>query len=229
MRRVANFVLVGAVAAVAVAAAVDSLRDDPKPVPAEVRGELIYSDADCRRHGIRLPGLARRDFLTLGCAVFSRADNLGVRDGEVSWFAYPVPGGSTTLLRRYEVPEERRVIEVAWLQGRRFAAVLSPGELLTVWEGNLQVLGLGRGAFDGLRASTRGRYFAVRDHGALRVFDREGRELDLPAGHAIAWSPAERYAAIATGDEVLIVPAEGGEPLARLSVRARDLDWRREP
>ena len=29
----------------------------------------------------------------VGCGVFTRHDNLGVRNGAVAWFAYPVPGG----------------------------------------------------------------------------------------------------------------------------------------
>jgi hypothetical protein len=220
VRTVASGLAVAAVAVVALLAALDSLRDGPEPIPPEVRGELVYSDADCRRHAVRLPDLARRDFLTVGCGVFTRRDNLGVRDGEVAWFAYPVPGGTTTLLRNPDVRE------VAWLGGRRFAAALAGGTL-TIWEGDRLLRVVARGSYRGLRASPNGRYFAASAEGGLAVFAADGRRLDLPAGHAIAWSPNERFAAVAGADEVAIVPAAGGEPLARIPLSVADLDWQR--
>jgi hypothetical protein len=215
------------VLAVVAVAAVDALREDPKPLPAIVRGELVYSDSDCRRHGVRLPSLGRRDFLTVGCDVFSRGDSLGVLDGNVAWFAFPVPGGSTTLLRREEVPPGLRVVEVAWLGDTRFAAVLAPGGVLTVWDGDQLYRRLGPG-YEQVRASPRGQFLAALEDGGYAVFDGGGARLDLPAGHAIAWSPDDRFVAVALADEIVLLRAEGGEPLARLSVRARDLDWRRE-
>lgn len=212
--------VVGAVAAVAAAAALDSLWGTPEPIPAEVRGELVYSDPACGRHAVRLPDLARRDFLTVGCGVFTRRDNLGVRDGEVAWFAYPVPGGTTTLLRNHDV------LEVAWLGGRRFAAALAGGRL-TIWEGDRLVGVVARGSYRGLRASPNGGYFAAIAPDGLAVFDAGGRRLDLPEGHAIAWSPDERFAAVAGAEEVEIVPAAGGDPVARIPLSVADLDWQR--
>ena len=123
VRALASLLAVAAVVAVAAAAAVDSFRGAPAAIPGDVRGELVYSDASCHRHAVGLPGLARRDFLTVGCGVFTRHDNLGVRNGAVAWFAYPVPGGTTTLLRPRELPPGVTVQTVAWLGGRRFAAV----------------------------------------------------------------------------------------------------------
>jgi hypothetical protein len=220
VRTVASRLAVAAVAVVALLAALDSLRDGPEPIPSEVRGELVYSDPDCRRHAVRLPDLARRDFLTIGCGVFTRRDNLGVRDGEVAWFAYPVPGGTTTLLRNPDVRE------VAWLGGRRFAAALA-GETLTIWEGDRLLQVVARGSYRGLRASPNGRYFAAIAGDGLAVFDAKGRRLELPKGHAIAWSPDERFAAVAGADQVAIVPAGGGEPVARIPLSVADLDWQR--
>jgi hypothetical protein len=222
--------VVAAVATVGAAALVDALRGpgvEPASVPAEIRGELVYSDAGCRRHSIRLPDLARRSFLTVGCGVFTRTDNLGVKDGDVAWFAYPVPGGTTTLLRRDQLPSGLRVREAVWLRGRRFAAVLVPGGMLTIWEGARLLRVVLRGAqLRELRASPNARYFAGLAGGGLVVFDRHGRPLDLPRGSAIAWSPDERFAAIALGDEIAFVPADGGDPVARIPVSAVDLDWR---
>jgi hypothetical protein len=205
---------------VALVAALDALRGGPEPIPPEVQGELVYSDPDCGRHAVRLPDLARRDFLTVGCGVFTRRDNLGVRDGEVAWFAYPVPGGTTTLLRNPDVRE------VAWLGGRRFAAALAGGSL-TIWEGDRLVRVVARGSYRALRASPNGSFFAAIAGDGLAVFDAAGRRLDLPEGHAIAWSPDERFAAVAGADEIEIVPAGGGEPVARIPLSVADLDWQR--
>ena len=217
--RLPSAVAVAAVVAVALVAGLDSLRSDPAPVPAGVRGELVYSDAACRRHAVRLPDLARRDFLTVGCGVFTRRDNLGVRDGVVAWFAYPVPGGTTTVLRNTAVQA------VAWLGGRRFAAVLAGGRL-TIWEGERLLHVLERGSYRDLRASPAGTYFAAVDRGELVVFDREGLPVPILPGRAIAWSPDERLAAVAWEDELVVVTARTGEPLARIEARARDVDWR---
>lgn len=200
-------------------AALDALRGGPAPVPAGVRGELVYADAACHRHSVRLPDLARRDFLTVGCGVFTRRDNLGVKDGVVAWFAYPEPGGTTTLLRN------RAVEEVAWLGGRQFAATLAGGRL-TIWEGDRLLDEVARGSYRELRASPAGTYFAALN-GALSVFDRRGRRISLPDGRTIAWSPDERLAAVAREDEVLIVPARGGDPVLRIPLSVADLDWRR--
>jgi hypothetical protein len=226
MRALASLLAVAAVAAVAVAAAVDAIRGGPAAVPRDVRGELVYSDGSCHRHAIRLPGLARRDYLTVGCGVFTRRDNLGVRDGSVAWFAYPVPGGTTTLLPRSRVPAGVTVRTVAWLGGRRFAAVLDPDRRVTVWQGIRPLTEGASGAFGELRSSPRGRYFAALGGGRVSVLDRDGRPLWQTSGRAIAWSPDERYAAVAREDELAIVDAGDGSGVARLGVGAVDVDWR---
>ena len=230
---------VAAVLAVALAAALDAFdreREAAPRVPSDVRGELVWSDEDCRRHALRLPDLARRDYLTVGCGVFTRTDNLGVKDGAVAWFAYPEPGGTTTLLSRRDLAEQAgdaaRVRSVVWLRGRRFAAIVDkPGPVLTLWEGSdlRRALEAGVG-FTELRASPSARYFAAvdPDRSTLAVFDRDGRRVDVTGGRAIAWSPDERYAAVAGDGHVVVVPAGGGAPVARIPVAARDLDWRAE-
>jgi hypothetical protein len=230
--RLVNALVVGAVAVLVAVAALDALRDEQDDgVPASIRGELVYSDLECRRHALRLPDLARRDFRTVGCGVFTRYDNLGVKDGEVAWFAYPVPGGTTTLLSRDALRREAgarfRVRMVAWLRGVRFAAILEgPRTLLTVWEGSKLVNVVGPTEGSELRASPSGRFFAVLGTRSLQVYDRHGNQLALSGGRSIAWSPGERYAAVAAEGSVLIVPAAGGEALARIPVDALDLDWR---
>lgn len=237
MGRLVNALVVGAVAVLVAVAAVDALRgDEEEPsVPPTVRGELVYSDEECRRHAVRLPDLARRDFLTVGCGVFTRYDNLGVKDGDVAWFAYPVPGGTTTLLTSgqlaAEVGDGFRVRDVAWLRGVRFAAVVSgTHQFVAVFDGTTMLASLDARAPGParVRASPTGRYFAVLEGGSVQVYDRDGHVVPVrgPA-RSIAWSPGERYAALATDGRVLIVQAAGGEPVARISVDALDLDWRR--
>jgi len=226
VRALASLAAVTVVAAVVAAAAVDSFRGRAKAVPDDVRGELVYSDASCHRHAVGLPGLARRDFLTVGCGVFTRRDNLGVREGAVSWFAYPVPGGTTTLLTRNELPAGRAVRTVAWLGGRRFAAVLEPEGQLTVWRGSVQLRAGARGAFSELRSSPRASYFAALGGGRVSVLDRDGHPRWQTDGRAIAWSPDERYAAVARTSELSILRARDGRRVARLAVQATDVDWR---
>jgi hypothetical protein len=60
----------------------------------------------------------------------------------------------------------------------------------------------------------------------VRVFNREGKPLWGEAGHAVAWSADERFAAVAGAREIAIVPAVGGKPVARIPAAARDVDWR---
>lgn len=233
MGRLVNVLVVAAVAVLVAVAVVDAFREEEtEPVPPEIRGELVYSDAECGRHAVRLPDLSRRDFRTVGCGVFTRYDNLGVKDGAVAWFAFPVPGGTTTLLSRdalrREVGARFRVRTVAWLRGVRFAAILEgPRTLLTVWEGAELVNVVGPTEGTELRASATGRFFAALSARSLQVYDRHGNQLALSGGRSIAWSPGERYAALATEGRVLIVPAGGGETVARIPVDAVDLDWRR--
>jgi len=226
MRALASLLAVASVAAVAAAAAVDAFHGGPVGVPAYLRGELVYSDAACRRHAIRLPGLERHDFLTVGCGVFLRRGNLGVRDGTVAWFAYPGPRGSTTVLSRRDLPAGVSVGALAWLDGQRFAAVLEPHGDVTVWQGSRQLTESARGDFTELRSSPGGGYFAALDGGSLSVIDRDGVPRWQTSGRAIAWSPDGRYVAVARAHELVIVSATGGDPLVRLDVRARDVDWR---
>lgn len=219
-------------------AALDAFRDDDAAAPtvdSRLRGEIVWSDRACGRHGVRLPDLARRAFRTTGCGVFTRFDNLGVKDGEVAWFAFAVPGGTTTLLTRdalaAEVGSRFRIRAVAWLRGVRFAALLSgPRELLTIWEGPrmIRVLPPDAGAFDDLRASRSGGFFAVIDTRAGRLlgYDRDGNRIPLPDGRAIAWSPREQWAVVAADGELVVVGSQSGDRIARVDADAVDVDWR---
>jgi len=226
VRTLASLLAIAAVVTVAAAAIFDTVRGGSPRFPSSVRGELVYSDASCHRHAIRLPGLARHDFLTVGCGVFTRHDNLGVRNGAVAWFAYPGRLGTTTLLPRRAVPPGATVESVAWLGGPRFAAVLAPSGEVTVWQKRRRLSSATVGAVRELRSSPRATYFAAQGHGVVSVLDRSGRPLWEAAGRAIAWSPDEQYVAVARPSELSILRAGDGHRVARLAVRATDVDWR---
>ena len=87
------------------------------------------------------------------------------------------------------------------------------------------------GEGDVLRPSPRGRYFAVLDPGepGIRTFTRDGEPLSLPEvtnPHAIAWSPDERWTALATRWSIYVFPSDRSGATIRLPVPgARDLAW----
>jgi hypothetical protein len=234
---VRNALVLAAVAAVALVAAWDALRDQP-PTLAElgVSGRLVYSDERCRRLVVELPsGRLDATQRTRGCSVFSQAGNLGIERGTVAWFAFL--GGTTTLLSRERLAElfgeGSRALRASWLGDQRYAAIVeSPlrrGPRLVLFERDrllAELLQLPSGFAD-LRSSPGGAYLAVADpRGGLAAYDRNGRAMPVPSGgRAIAWSPDERFAAIVLADEIAVVPVAGGRE-ARLKLSARDVDWR---
>jgi hypothetical protein len=81
-----------------------------------------------------------------------------------------------------------------------------------------------------LRPSPQGAYFALFDPDGVRLFDHDASPLALPAAarepQTVAWSPDERWAALATEDAVYVFPAEAPyDPMVRVPLRVRDLDW----
>ena len=81
-----------------------------------------------------------------------------------------------------------------------------------------------------VRPSPLGTYFALFGPDGVRLFDRNASPLALPAAardpKAVAWSPDERWAALATEDAVYVFPAEAPyDPMVRVPLGVRDLDW----
>jgi hypothetical protein len=264
MRRLGTPLLVAALGALGVVAALDAV-DSAKPPAARpletaaalpqlprdastrllragVRGTIGYSDTECGRHELALPGLGRRDFLTRGCDVFSRQGNLGIEDGNVAWFAFP--GGTTPLLTRSQLDaalggQRHRVRDVAWLGGTRFAALIAQpgrhGHVVAIFDRHRleRVVTRVGPTWTEVRSSGRGSYFAVlHPAGGLAVYDREGDLVGPPRtlrlARSIAWSPDERWAALVTRRSLWIMRSERAlTPLVQLPLGAVDVDWRR--
>ena len=138
-----------------------------------------------------------------------------------------------------------RVEAVAWLSDTRFAAIVHGAgtfgapedELLALFEGDRLVRTAPCCWSDlaQLRVSPLRRFVAVRSERGLIVVDRSGRAVPLPrgraTGRALAWSPDERWLAVATGSAVAFLGLEGGvpaagRPAASIPLRARELAWR---
>ena len=85
-----------------------------------------------------------------------------------------------------------------------------------------------RPVFSGLLASPRGSFVWARPNLLVR---RDGRRLPLRGVQALAWSPDERWTALATARHVVVVQTRRlADPDARrlwLPVEARDLGWAR--
>ena len=86
-----------------------------------------------------------------------------------------------------------------------------------------------------VRPSPQGGYYALLGEEWLAgigspIFTRDGRQVGGPEGiprpHAIAWSPDERWTALATDESVYVYPTEEPERLVvRIPLPVRDLDW----
>ena len=135
-----------------------------------------------------------------------------------------------------------RLREVVWLDDRRFAALLAtnkpPGpeglDLLVVFEGRRPVRGAAFLAprLSGLVASPRGRHLVVRTgrgpREALTFISRSGSpsNLSFVNAHAIAWSPDERWAVVATQRSILLFRATGPYlRVRRFAIVATDIAW----
>jgi hypothetical protein len=259
VRRSLDVLLVAAVAAIAVVAGWDALREDETArsersaadAAAALRdlgasGRLVVSDADCRRAHVELPSLGRTEVPRItGCRVFSQRGSLGVRGGEVAWYAFPSAGGVTELLSRAELERELAgraesdwfVLRAAWLRSTRYAALLASSgtesHLLALFERDrlLHVLAELDGGYRELRTSRGFGYVAaVSEHGGLALYDRDGDPVAVPEAlrepRSVAWSPDEGLTAVATRDGVAVFPTGSAEgPVALLPVDAHDLDW----
>ena len=270
MRRLPTGILVAAVAVLGVAAAVDAFRNGSEPsrrAPAEATvapersaaadalrtagatGTLVYSDAGCRLHALRLPGLRPAPASRIQrCEPHIPTDGIGTFEGDVVWAGLGV-GVVQVILSKEELSRALRsstglegayrAVQAVPLGRDRIAALLTDSEgrdrIFTVVEDERALAAFARwelGDAGLLRPSPRGTYVALieRENGTVSVFTRDGDPVALPQGvtapYAIAWSPDERWTALATRTSVYVFATEDPDgTLIRIPVSVRDLDW----
>jgi hypothetical protein len=180
-----------------------------------------------------------------GCGPAWRPDGVltAVRKGEVvSLFPPDVllsTGDLTRALRRAGWAGQRfSVREIAWLPESRLAAIVRAedpevGDLLVVFEGRRLVRepAFAYDGLHGLQASPRGRFVSAEiETGGLALVDRLGRpvvENVFRYGHALTWSPDERWAAVAAEEGIdFFQPGQPSRWPVLLPIVARDLIWR---
>jgi WD40-like Beta Propeller Repeat len=158
----------------------------------------------------------------------------------------PALRAENTALRTLVSPQ---ILQTVWLSDDRVALIIrtqardQPGsswDLLAIFEGQ-ELVGepVGNSHFDELVASPSRRYLAV--HGSafrgLSFVDSDGRLLTrnpIASGHHAAWSPDERWTAVATGGSTYVFRTAETEffssdsrPRAiRIPVHAADVEWR---
>jgi hypothetical protein len=169
--------------------------------------------------------------------LIDRCSRVLLRPGDLRRLAllHPSAPADPSLLRQVTVKAH------AWLDDARLVLllavdVLAAGrfEQVVVVGGRsaIAVVPVSGGRLSALQVSPRGRYFAVRaeDPDAVLLFDRDGNALDRPSltrAHALAWSPGERWTAVATDDGVEIWRTTApNRPLRQVGIRAGDLAWR---
>jgi hypothetical protein len=220
---------------------------------AEVAGVLTYADDDCRLSAVSLPDLepVRAPSFEM-CRPLSDSSGLGTVDGDVVWAGLGY-GAVQVLVSRKVLGREiaRRIGSAPGVPTGPFRAVqavaLGPARVLVLAESTadpavrvLVLVEYGRVILvqppwvvrevNFVRPSPLGTYFAVFGPDGVRIFDRDASPLALPAAardpEAVAWSPDERWAALATEDAVYVFPAEAPyDPMVRVPLGVRDLDW----
>lgn len=276
MRKGLTWLVIGGLAVLGLAAAVDSLRSEPEPVETVVqppptgpeqaareqaarqlreagaRGVLTYSDEGCHLHAASLPRLEPLQAPSyLMCEPATRTGGLRAFHGEVVWAGLGYGFAQVVLSRdqlsraigpRLSIPSNGeaafRAVQVVALDRGRYIVLAD-----STYEPSERVLA----GFDGERArfvqphsvvgeaelvrpSPRGSYYALlaRDR-LLGVFTRDGRTVSVTIDsrpHAVAWSPDERWTAIATPRSVYVYRTESlSNVIARVPLAVRDLDW----
>jgi hypothetical protein len=147
---------------------------------------------------------------------------------------FTLPGDNATARCRRIVARVRSglVRNLAWLTNKRMALITrASGYRLTIRESRLHVsTGAPGHRISDLQASPRGSFVSVRVGDRLLVLGADGRPVALPpfvAARSIAWSPDERWTAVATQNSVFLFRTNAGEArIRRLPIVAGDLGWR---
>lgn len=216
---------------------------------AGVEGALSYVDGDCRAHTIRLPATDPVDVPpTVPCRIAPP-----LRPPAAFFLR---PGGTMETVRRSAAPvlgatspRDVFVRRLAWLDESRVAAIVSRRSngahdaAIVVVDGRELVGSVPWLASRSARffVSPRGSFFAVATKGPSHFFllDRNARtgaladvarqwfgRTSLTGARAIAWSPDERWTALAKNEGVYVFTTHDRDPkLVRLPIEARDLAW----
>jgi hypothetical protein len=272
VRRTATWLLIGAVAALGLAAAVDALRQEPDRAgagrstagapsrqwelavrhlrEAGVTGVLTYSDEDCRLHAVSLPELepVRAPSFAM-CRPATPTRGLTAMDGDVVWSGLGYGTADVVLSQEalsrglqgglgYPVDDhvEFRAVRAAGLDAGRYAVLADstdePRErVLAAFEGKRALFVHPEwwvGDARAIRPSSTGRYYALLGRDPP-LFTSDGHEVSLPSGvpraRAVAWSPDDRWTAVAAHTSVYVFPSEAQAPVVRIPLAVNDLDW----
>lgn len=206
-------------------------------------GVLYVIDEACRVRALRLPGLHPAKPASRARCRFPRSPDL--------------PSRARALLRRGVAaalghdPGAVSLAQAIRLNGSRLAAIVTVetdrgrrDELIVVYESGKVVgqLPWFRSRSARFHVSPRGSFFSIATTRPDRFFllDRNARPGALPDvartwfgrtslldAKAIAWSPDERWTALAKSESVYLFTTDESEPyLVRLPVAARELAWR---
>jgi hypothetical protein len=204
-------------------------------------GILTYSDENCRLHAITLPDLEPADAPGFEmCEPFSGSGGISAFDGDVVWSGLGYQTVQVVLSREELnslLDRDDLAAHQAVSLGPDAFAVLAEGRdgdwIVAIHEGDRVVRAAG--GFGGervfLRPSPHGRHLGLLlpDRPGVQAVDRAGRAVQLPAvtrPHAIAWSPNERWTAMATGASVYVFRTREPEgELIRIPIAVRDLAW----
>jgi hypothetical protein len=220
---------------------------------AQVAGVLTYADDDCRLSAVSLPDLepVRAPSFEM-CRPLSDSSGLGTVDGDVVWAGLGY-GASQVVVSRKTLRREItrwlsppgaprsgpfRAVQAVALGTERVLVLAEstadPSERVLVLVEAGRVILVQQpwvvGEVNFMRPSPLGAYFALFGPRGVRLFDRDASPLALPAAardpKAVAWSPDERWVALATEDAVYVFPAEAPyDPMVRVPLGVRDLDW----
>ena len=219
-----------------------------------ITGVLTYADDDCRLSAVSLPDLepARAPSFEM-CRPLTDSSGHGTVDGDVVWAGLGYGAVQVVVSREDARAGDLSLARRAWRRAKRpiprrpggwprrrdrlvvlADSTVDPTERVLVLLENGRVIQVQprwvvrEARF--MRPSPLGTYFALFGPDGVRLFDRNAGPLALPAAardpQAVAWSPDERWTALATEDAVYVFPSEAPyDPMVRVPLAVHDLDW----
>ena len=219
---------------------------------AGVAGVITYSDAGCELHAVTLPDLRPAPAPGIeSCEPSIPTGGIVAFEGDVVWSGLGFRTVEVILSQeelgraihpRLDLPAAAgpfRAVQAVTVGSRRLVLADSTYEprerVLAAFDGKRPSYVHRRwavGDAERIRPSPGGRYFALlgSDLTGIRLFRRDGRQLllpqPLPAVHAVAWSPEDRWTALATAGAIYVFPTEQANgPVIRIPLAVHDLDW----